>query len=258
MKTCLTFFCALGMVFSLALSLAPTAQASGGGDVELPHEHWHFDGPFGTFDRAALQRGLKVYREVCSACHSLKRISFRNLEAFGYDEAQVKAIAAEYTVTDGPDEEGEMFDRPARPSDAFPSPYPNDNAARAANGAIPPDLSLMAKARAGGANYIYGILTGYEEAPHDMHLNEGQHYNKVMPGHVIAMAPPLSDGQVAYEDGAEETTQQYARDVSEFLVWAAEPDLENRKRTGFNVLFYLLVFAGVMYAYKKKVWSDVH
>ncbi len=254
MKTILTILCGL----TLAFSVAPQAHAAGGGDTVLPNEDWHFDGPFGTFDRAALQRGLKVYREVCSACHAMKRIHFRNLEALGYEEGQIKSIAAEYTITDGPDEEGEMFDRPGRPSDAFPSPYPNDNAARAANGAIPPDLSLIVKARAGGANYVHGILTGYEEPPHDMKISEGQYYNKVMPGHVIAMAPPLLEGQIAYEDDAPQTVEQYSKDVTEFLQWASEPDLENRKRTGINVIFYLVIFAGIMYAYKKKVWSKIH
>lgn len=249
-----TLFIVCGLL--LIGAAANPALAAGGGKTP-PSQDWTFSGPFGTYDRAALQRGLKVYREVCSACHSLKRIAFRNLQDLGYSEAQVKAIAAEYTVTDGPDEEGEMFERPARPSDAFPPPFPNDNAARAANGALPPDMSLIVKARANGANYLYALLTGYKDAPEGKTLNDGQYYNEYMPGNIIAMAPPLSDGQVAYEDGTPETLEQYSKDITYFLAWAAEPEMEERKQTGINVIFFLFIFAGVMYAYKKKIWSDV-
>lgn len=239
------------------LIAAPSAFAAG--DAEpVPHQDWGFSGHFGTYDRAALQRGYKVYRNVCAACHSMKRIAFRNLEEIGYSEGQVKTIASEYTVTDGPDEEGEMFERPARPSDYFPSPYPNDNAAKAANGAMPPDLSLITKARHGGADYIYGLLTGYEDPHEGTVLSEGQYYNKYMPGHIIAMAPPLSDDIVAYEDETPQTVEQYARDVSEFLTWAAEPEMEERKRTGIKTLLFLLVFASIMYGIKKKIWAEVH
>lgn len=242
------------------LVVMPIAAANAAGDaVHAEEQDWHFSGPFGTYDRAALQRGLKVYRNVCAACHSMKRVAFRNLEALGYDEGQIKAIAAEYTVIDGPDDEGEMFERPARPSDRFPSPYANDNAAKYANnGALPPDLSLIAKARHGGADYIYGILTGYEEPPEGKTLLEGQHWNKIMPGHVIAMAEPLSDDIVAYEDETPQTKSQYAKDVAEFLTWAAEPEMEDRKRTGIKVIIFLIVFAGLMYGIKKKIWADVH
>lgn len=238
--------------------IAPTAFAAGA-SVEPPSQDWSFSGPFGTYDKAALQRGLKVYREVCSACHSMKRIYFRNLEALGYNENQIKNIAAEYTVTDGPDADGEMYERPAIPSDRFPSPYPNVQAAKAANGIAPPDLSLITKARAGGADYIYGILTGYDETGgHGEELMAGQYWNKYMPGHVIAMAPPLSDEMIAYEDGTPGTTEQYAKDVAHFLTWAAEPEMEDRKRLGLQVLIFLLVFTGIMYRVKKKIWADVH
>jgi ubiquinol-cytochrome c reductase cytochrome c1 subunit len=248
----------LGLSAFLALAiLSPSAQAAGGETQHAPEQEWHFDGPFGTYDRAALQRGYKVYREVCAACHAMKRVSFRNLEAIGYNENQVKAIASEYTVTDGPNDDGDMFERPGRPSDPFPSPFANDKAAAAANGAVPPDLSLITKARHGGADYIYGLLTGYEAPPEGHELHEGQYYNKYMPGHIIAMAPPLSDGQVAYEDETPATLPQYAKDVAEFLTWAAEPEMEERKRKGINVLFYLAIFAGIMYAYKKKIWANV-
>ncbi len=234
------------------------AQAAEGGEP-LPELHWSFDGIFGTYDRAALQRGYKVYTQVCSACHSMKRLYFRNLEDLGYDESQVKAIAGEFSVMDGPNDDGEMYERPARPSDRFPNPYPNDKAAAYANnGAVPPDMSLLAKARNGGADYIYAILNGYEEAPEDASLLQGQYWNKYMPGHVISMAPPLADGMVAYEDGAPETVSQYSKDLAHFLTWAAEPKMEERKRTGLKVFLFLLVFAGVAYATKRKVWADAH
>ena len=248
----------------LALTIAPLNIAQAAGDAPKPPEQgWTFSGPFGTYDKAAMQRGLKVYREVCSACHSMKRVYFRNLTALGYTEAQTKNIAAEYTVTDGPDADGEMFERPAKDSDRFPSPYPNKNAAKAANGAYPPDLSLITKARANGADYVAGLLAGYTEPPeefieHNGELMDGQYYNKYMPGHVIAMAPPLTDGIVAYEDGAPETVEQYSRDVAHFLTWAAEPEMEVRKRTGIQVLLFLFVFFGIMYGIKKKIWADVH
>ncbi len=248
------------LILLSVLLVMPAGAAMAAGDaVKLEHQHWHFDGPFGTFDRAAQQRGLKVYREVCAACHGLKRIAFRNLTDLGYDESQVKSIASEYTVIDGPDDEGDMFERPARPSDRFPSPFANDNQAKAANNnALPPDLSLITKARHHGPDYVYGLLTGYTEPPEDVTLLEGQSYNKVMPGHIIAMAAPLSDDQVTYEDETPQTVEQYAKDVVEFLAWAAEPELEERKRTGIKVLIFLLVFAGVMYGIKKKIWADVH
>lgn len=236
-----------------------TADAAGGG-AEIEKQHWHFSGPFGTYDKAALQRGYKVYRNVCSACHSMDRIRFRNLEGLGYDEGQIKNVASEYSVTDGPDDEGEMFERTALPSDAFVAPYPNKNAATAANnGAYPPDLSLINFARPGNADYIYALLTGYTEAPHDFPaIGEGKYYNKAMPGHIIAMAAPLSDDIVMYEDGTEQTVSQYSKDVAEFLQWASDPYMEDRKRMGIKVVLFLLAFAGVMYAYKKKIWKDVH
>lgn len=247
----------------ITLSAASPAYASGGAAdahaVALPDMQWSFEGPFGTYDKAALQRGYKVYREVCSACHSMKRVAFRNLTALGYTDEEVKAIAASYTFTDGPNDEGEMFERPGLPSDHFKSPFPNDNAAKAANnGALPPDLSLITKARAGGTDYVYGLLTGYTNPPADRHLMDGQYWNKYMSGNVIAMASPLSDGQVSYEDGSAQTADQYAKDVANFLTWTAEPEMEERKRTGIKVILFLLVFAGIMYGVKRKVWSKIH
>ena len=236
---------------NLALAAASTEK--------LPQLEWSFKGPFGTYDKAALQRGFLVYKSVCASCHSLKRIAFRNLEALGYSEAQIKAIAAEYTVEDGPNDEGEMFDRNARASDYFPSPYANVQASKYANnGAAPPDLSLMTKARKDGANYMYALLTGYTEPDEHTKLMSGQYYNKFMPGHVIAMPPPLSDEQISYGDGSPMTVEQYSQDVSHFLNWAAEPELEARKRMGVKVLFFLIIFTGIMYGIKRKIWSDQH
>lgn len=244
------------MVLAFAISGASMAGKS---TTPLPQQEWGFEGPFGTFDRAALQRGYKVYRNVCAGCHAMKRVAFRNLADIGYDESQIKAIASEYTYIDGPNDEGDMFERPGLPSDRFKSPFANDNAAKANNGgALPPDLSLIVKARADGSNYLYGLLTGYEPAPEGVKLLDGQYYNKYMPGHIIAMAPPLADDAVVYEDGAPQTVEQYAKDLTEFLTWASEPSMEARKKTGFNVLLFLIVFAGIMYAIKKKIWSDVH
>lgn len=243
----------------LLLSVLPSPAQASGAESEISHQHWHFSGPFGTFDRGALQRGYKIYREVCASCHSMNRVAFRNLEDLGYDENQIKAIAAEYTFTDGPNDEGDMFDRAGRPSDYFKPPFANDKAAQYANGgALPPDLSLIAKARHGGADYIYSILTGYEEPPAGTTLASTQHWNKAMPGHVIAMAPPLTADAIVYEDGTPQTVEQYSKDVAEFLTWAAEPHMETRKRTGLKVILFLAVFAGMMYAYKRKIWSAIH
>lgn len=262
----------LNTLLTLALALMIATPAMAAGDAETPpNQDWHFEGPFGTYDRGALQRGFQVYRQVCAACHSMKLLSYRNLEDLGYSEGQVKAIAQEYMVMDGPNDEGEMFERPGLPSDRFVSPYPNEAAAKYANnGAFPPDMSLLAKARAGGADYIYAILTGYGEAPkaddhgeghgdaHGVVVPEGKYYNTYFPGNVISMAPPLSDGLVAYEDGSATTADQYAKDVSEFLMWAAEPKMETRKQTGVMVILFLLAFFGIMYKVKKKIWADLH
>ncbi len=243
------------MVF---LFVAPQAHAAGGNTAELPDVHFSFEGPFGTYDRGALQRGFQVYKNVCSACHAMKYLSYRNLADMGYSEGQIKAIAADYEVTDGPNEEGEMFERTARPSDKFKAPYANDAQARYANnGALPVDLSLIAKARGEGPHYLYGLLTGYEAPPEGVTLAIGQHWNKYMEGNKIAMAAPLSDDVVAYEDGTPTTKEQYAKDVSHFLMWAAEPKMEVRKRTGIKVVLFLLAFAGIMYAVKKKIWADL-
>lgn len=236
-----------------------TAQASGDG-VELPHVKWSWEGPFGTFDKAQLQRGLQIYTNVCATCHSLSLVAYRNLEALGYGEEEVKAYAANYEVQDGPNDEGEMFMRTAIPSDRFVKPFPNESAARASNnGAYPPDLSLMTKARKNGPNYLYAILTGYsDEVPEGVELMEGMNYHKYFAGHQIAMPSPLFGGDVEYADGTEATLEQEAMDVTAFLAWAAEPELEERKAMGIKVLIFLAVLFVMALAVKKAVWRDVH
>lgn len=244
-----------------AISLAQPAQAAGG-DQEISHVDWSFQGVFGMYDRNALRRGYKVYKEVCAACHSANLVSFRNLADKGgpeFTEAQVKALAAEYTVQNAePDASGDMFERPAEPKDRFPSPYPNHEAAAAANGgAAPPDLSVMAKARVHGPDYLYSVLVHYKDAPAGMDTG-GLHYNTSFPGHLIAMPKPLNDGQVDYEDGTPNTVEQMAKDVTTFLMWTAEPKLEQRHYIGFLVMIYLVVLAGILFFATRKVWSDQH
>jgi ubiquinol-cytochrome c reductase cytochrome b/c1 subunit len=245
-----------------------------------PSLKWSFAGPFGKFDKGQLQRGLKVYKEVCAACHGLSYVAFRNLAdpgGPGYSVAQADAFAADYKVKDGPNDAGDMFERPGRAADYFPSPFPNEQAARAANGgAFPPDLSLMAKARGyergfplflidmvtqfqeKGPNYIAALMQGYEDAPQGFALPPGANYNKYFPGHAIGMPKPLNDGQVTYEDGAPQTIAQYSADVSAFLMWTAEPHLEVRKRTGLQVMIFLLVLSVMLYFTKKRVWANAH
>lgn len=225
----------------------------------LPKEQWSFDGLFGTFDRAQVQRGFQVYREVCHSCHGLKFIAFRNLEALGFTPDQVAAIAGEFEVQDGPNDEGDMFMRSAKASDRIPSPFPNDQAARVANnGALPPDLSLIIKARKGGPDYVHALLTGYlDPAPEGFHLQDGMYYNEYFPGHQIGMPPPLSDDRVEYADGTQATLDQEARDVTTFLTWASEPNLEERKRLGITVMLFLIVLTAMLYALKRQIWSKV-
>jgi ubiquinol-cytochrome c reductase cytochrome c1 subunit len=285
------------LVTSIALIAAMAgfsgqALAAEGGDLaELTHHaaqtghypilkpkqmDWSFAGPFGKYDKGQLQRGLKVYTEVCSACHSMNLVAFRTLEDLGYSEAQVKAFAANYEVEDGPNADGEMFTRTAVPSDHFPSPFPNKEAAAAANGgAAPPDFSLIAKARGvtrgfptfvfdiftqyqqGGPDYIHALLTGYQDPPEGVEVAEGTHYNPYfIAGQALAMAQPISDGQVTYDDGSPETLEQYSRDVSAFLMWAAEPHLEDRKRMGFMVMIFLAIFTALIYLTKKSVYAN--
>ncbi|TIM23955.1 MAG: cytochrome c1 [Mesorhizobium sp.] len=265
--------------WAIAAEEAHNAAAPTHFPIDEPKEmDWSFTGPFGTYDKAQLQRGLKVYKEVCSACHSMNMVAFRTLSDLGYSDAQIKTLSAEYTIHDGPNDAGDMFDRPGKPSDHFPPPFANDEAAAASNGgAAPPDMSLLAKARgvergfpqfvfdvftqydAGGPDYIHSLLTGYNETPPaGMVIPEGTHYNPYfMSGVSLKMPNPLSDGQVTYDDGAPQTVDQYSRDVSAFLMWAAEPHMEDRKKTGFRVLVFLLLFGALVYLTKRKVWEGV-
>ena len=248
------------LALALGCGLASGAQAQEEAPTP-PHQEWSFDGVFGTYDRAALQRGFAVYKEVCSACHPVKHLYFRNLEELGYSEDQVKGIAAQYQVTDGPNDEGQMYQRPARPSDPIPGPFPNDQAARAANnGALPPDLSLIVKAREGGPDYVYAILTGFKDPPPaGFKLMSGTYYNEYFPGHQIKMPPPLTQNdQVKFDDGTQATVPQMAHDVVSFLAWAAEPTLDERHRIGFKVILFLIIATGVFYAAKRKIWSRIH
>ena len=223
---------------------------------------WSFKGITGKFDRSSLQRGYQVYNEVCASCHSMNLLSYRNLGEKGGPEFsvdQVKAIAANFEVTDGPDSEGEMFTRPGRPSDKFVSPYPNNQAAMAANGgAYPPDMSVLVKARKGGANYIYSVLMGYEETPEGFELEDGVYYNKYMYGKKIKMAKPLAEGLVSYADGTEATESQMAMDVTTFLTWASEPHLEARHQTGLKVIMYLIILTILVYLSMRRLWSRIN
>ena len=241
-----------------AIFLCPAAWAAG--DAQAPKKiDWDHGGIFGTFDRAAVQRGFQVYREVCSGCHGLKYIAFRNLLEIGLSEEQAKAIAGEYTVTDGPDDEGEMFERPAKLSDYVPSPFDNEKAARASNnGAYPPDLSLIVKARPDGENYLYSLLTGYSDPPDGVALAEDMSYNPYFPGKQIAMAPPIDDESVDYSDGTKNSREQISKDVVTFLAWASEPTLEARKQMGVKVILYLIILTIVLYMVKRRVWSNLH
>jgi ubiquinol-cytochrome c reductase cytochrome b/c1 subunit len=263
-----------------AVLLASAQPSSAAEQENPPRQKWSFAGPFGKYDRGEVQRGFKVYKEVCATCHGLSYIAFRNLAepgGPGYSAAQASAVASEYKIKDGPNDQGEMFERPGRAADRFPSPFPNEQAARVANGgAYPPDLSLIAKARTyergfpwfvfdiftqyqeQGPDYLVALLNGYEQAPAGFTLPAGSNYNKYFPGHAIGMPKPLNDGQVTYEDGAPQTVAQYSKDVTSFLMWAAEPHMEQRKRIGFQVFIFLILLSGLLYFTKKKVWAAAH
>lgn len=273
-------FAALG----LALVSGP-ALAAGGSQAPLKHVEFSFEGPFGKFDRAQLQRGYKVYREVCAACHSMNLVYFRNLGQKGgpfydpkyknpNDNPYVKAIAAEYQIDDLDSETGDTVKRPGVPADRFPSPFPNEAAARASNGgALPPDLSVITKARHHGTHYVYSLLSGYKDPPKGLTVGPGQHYNPYMAGDLtafwsgphdkvpvggfIAMAPPLDVDKVTFDDGTKSTIEQQAKDVSAFLTWASEPKMEERKAFGLAAMTYLLIFAGLLYASYRRIWRNV-
>ena len=247
--------------FLIAILLGFQFSCNAAEKVEYLKTDWSFKGPFGKFDRASLQRGYQVYQEVCSSCHSMKYLSYRNLVEEGGPEfsvEQAKAIAASFEVKDGPNADGEMFMRPGRLSDKFVMPYENEKAAQAANGgAYPPDMSVLVKARGGGVDYIYSLLQGYEDAPSGMTLDDGVHYNKYMYGNKIKMSAPLSDGIIEYGDGTEATVEQMSKDVTTFLMWAAEPHLEARHQMGFKAIIYLIILTVLVYFSMKKIWSRV-
>lgn len=269
---------ALRFVLTLAATVAVTGAVSGvaqaaeavGKPIAPKHVEFSFEGPFGTFDRAALQRGFQVYKEVCSACHSLDRVAFHSLSdegGPGFTEAQVKAIAASYRINAEPNDQGEIFDangerlkRPGIPADHFPAPFANEKAARVANGgALPPDLSLITKALEGGPARVYSIITGFgEKPPAGFHVLDGKYYNPYFASWNISMPPPLVDGSVTYSDGTQATVDQEAHDVVTFLEWAAEPKMEERKRVGFGVMAFLLLLSGLLYLSYRKVWKDAH
>lgn len=262
--------------------LASLGHAARAEDAEPlpPHSGWSFSGPFGVYDTAQLQRGYQVYRQVCSNCHAAKFMSFRNLADPGgpeFSASQVKALAATFKVQDGPDDSGNMYERPGRPSDPFPSPFANEQAARAANGgALPPDMSTLAKARSfeqgglwflvdpftqyqdEGPDYIHALLNGYKDKPpKDVKIPDGKYYNEYFPGHAISMPPPLSDGIVDYSDGSPKTAEQYSKDIAAYLEWMSEPKLDQRKQTGFRVLIFLAVFSALLYIIKRRIWAGV-
>ncbi|HET7412232.1 MAG TPA: cytochrome c1, partial [Pararhizobium sp.] len=272
---------AIALLVAGTLFAGSAGEARAAEEITPPSQSWSFSGFRGTYDRGSLQRGLKIYKEVCSACHSLNYIAFRNLAdpgGPGYSEAQAAAFAAQYKIKDGPNDEGEMFERPGRPADYFPPPFPNEQAARAANGGgLPPDLSLIAKARSyergfpwflvdfftqfqeQGPNYVSALLQGFEDKPPaGVTIPDGSYYNKYFPGHAIKMPKPLSDGQVTFDDGSPATLAQYAHDISTFLMWTAEPHMEERKRIGMQVFVFLILFTVLVYFTKKRVWSNAH
>lgn len=278
MKKAITKITGLALAGLIAVG-ATSAFAAGGYPINKPREiDWSFAGPFGKWDYGQLQRGFKVFREVCASCHGMELIKFRNLQQIGFTEDQVKAIAAEYEVPAEPNEDGEVLDRAALPTDAYPGPYANDKeAASVNNGAVPPDFSLLAKARApergfptfvfdiftmyaeNGPDYIYSLLTGYtDDVPEDIELSDGTYYNPYfVAGAALAMAQPLYGDDVEYDDGTEATIDQQSRDVAAFMMWAAEPTLVERKELGFKVMVFLLIFAGLLYLTKKQVFRDL-
>ena len=255
-SACSTTFRTSLTAAALVLGLVGASQAQEA-DKLLTYP-WSFAGPFGTFDRASAQRGFEIYKEVCSNCHSLNLAYYRDLGGIGFSPAQVKAIAAGFTMPAIADD-GSATTRPAVPSDHFHAPFANENAARTANnGALPPDQSVLELARDGGPNYIYSILQGYTDPPAGVKVADGLYYNKYFPGHQIAMPQPLSDGQVTYTDGTKNTLKQEAHDITVFLTYIANPHLEERKKTGVKVVIFLLLLTGVTYGVKRKIWADVH
>jgi ubiquinol-cytochrome c reductase cytochrome c1 subunit len=277
---------------ALTIVALPLMAHAAGEGPQIERQKWSFAGFFGRFDQNQLQRGFQVYKESCAQCHGLSRIDFRNLVQPGgpvFNEDAVKGLAATYEVQDGPNDDGKMFKRPARLSDKIPPPYANEKEARSIhNGAYPPDLSLIARARGleyhgsvfahpfhllkdmvagyqeGGADYLFALLTGYVEKPADFKMVDGMNYNRAFPGHQISMPPPLLDGAIktdgkpTYQDGTPATVEQMARDVVAFLSWAGDPKHDERKRMGLLVMLYLLITAVLLYFAKKRIWKSAH
>ena len=247
----------LTFIISLMIICFSKVSLSAGEKIKYPQLNWSFSGILGTFDRASQQRGLQVYKEVCSGCHGMRLLAYRNLKSIGYNDEEIKAFASENSVNTINDD-GEVIERPARPSDKFVSPYPNDKAARAANGgAYPPDLSLIVKARPDGANYLHALLTGYVDAPAEKKVPDGMYYNKYYSGNLIGMPQPLYDDGVEYADGTKATPDQMAKDVTAFLAWASEPEMEDRKRLGISVMLFLLLLTGLSYFAMKQIWAPI-
>ncbi|MFT6077107.1 MAG: ubiquinol-cytochrome c reductase cytochrome c1 subunit [Myxococcota bacterium] len=250
------------IIFSIGLILLSSQSfASGQSSTSAHHPQalkWEFEGFFGRFDKQSAQRGYQIYKEVCASCHSMKRVAYRNLADIGFGEDEIKQIAAEYLVVDGPDDAGDMFERKALPSDRFVSPFPNEQASRASNGgAYPPDLSLIIKARGNGANYVYSLLTGYSEAPDHFELTQGKYYNPYFEGHQISMVPPIDDDLIEYQDGTSATREQMAIDVVNFLQFVAEPEMEVRKQMGVKVMIFLAIMTILFAIAKTLVWRQI-
>jgi cytochrome c1 len=266
MKTLTGLTTAIAVAVGLSFG-APAALAAGGGGPALKKANWTFDGVWGTYNEAQLKRGWEVYANVCKSCHGLDYMYYRNLEGIGFTADEVKEIAAQFEVPDGPDEWGEMFTRPAEPADPIAQPYENDAVAKLANGGVvPPNLSVMTRARDGGADYIYSLMQGYEDdvpewvLEHDPNftLPPGKSFNKYFPGYAISMPQQLFEGILEYPDGTEPSAEQMARDVTAFLQWAAEPELQERKTMGRYVIIFLIVLTGLLYLYKRELWKDAH
>ena len=248
----------LRIAAAAALFAFAAPVSAGAAEIQFPAQNWSFSGPFGTFDRASAQRGFQVYSEVCAACHAVKQAYYRDLKGIGLEPKEIEAIAGAVLIADIGDD-GQPMERKGQASDRLRSPFPNERAARAAyNGAYPPDLSVIVKARAGGADQLYSLLVGYDKAPASMNMGDGMYYNKYYVGHQIAMPAPLSDGQVEYADGTRASVEQMARDVTTFFAYIAEPESEARKRLGVKVVLFLIFMTGITYAVKRRVWADVH
>lgn len=246
-------------IFIVSIMALNSINSYGAGAATEPKKIiWPFDGFFGKFDRRAIQRGFQVYKEVCSSCHGLYHLYYRNLKEVGFSDKEISELAKNFKVKDGPDDQGEMFERPALPSDLFVPPFANEQAARASNNnAYPVDLSLITIARKDGPNYVYSLLTGYSNPPSDLKVSDGLYYNQYFPGGLLAMAPPLMEGIVTYSDGTPASVDQMAKDVTIFLQWAAEPEMEHRKSMGLKVMIYLFIFTFLFYIAKNRIWSRI-